>query len=697
MELPKETSLDKLSVRADASEKLSFDAPLNSKDVQEVLKSRFDSLDRDGNGFVTGAELIKGLNDSQYGSLAYRALYAAFKNVRDLEESSNDEWGDENDGITGKDINAISKEGKILDRLNQTIAAMNADAEGITDHSADNARVAAAGRAIREATRRDNLIDTGTDDKAITDTLANLSESDRHELKKFYKSMYGITLRKELEGEMSGSDLDKTVNLLARREGESDDAGFMHELLLEHGEWFGRSKKALSRALIDKVSTMSTADIERACREYRSRYGQGLENAFRGSGLGETTKASLEIYMKGADARGVEDTLALADQALSKKDLEMFVVSMRSASPEARQRFLEADGESRIKRAFGRPSRRAQSQTHRLEKLEASEFASTREVRHAMEFARQGRLSTSTLVQESTSWAGDNEKAIETALSQMSDSERKTYQAGRTIKSNEKVSGLNDEERQRALEFYEDLHNALDAAGNSTELARWEDHIFHKGGSLVGELAEHRGRIYDDSTDTIISSIENMDRKDWQRLKNDTDYRGQIEGMLSTYLTKGQMNRVAEVLDLKQVEKTYEESSRNGRRSVIDVIKDNKHRGFLFLDNKEEGIWGAIEKMTPEEKRRYREEPAFAEKLDRELRFSLDQGVELEIARSMLEKVRRLQEPEMEIFDKLGVYSRNFSVDEGKVVREVEAAFRDDPQLFKRVSKPENDEEREFS
>lgn len=681
------------------SSHLSAQVDLSRDHVRDYFNKHFDSLDRNKDGFLGAEELVRGLSDLDYGSQSYKAVYSLYKNVSIVEEISNDEFGDENDGITRQDLNGLFRDrsGKTaLKKLDETIGSINRNPDSVADLSAANARISAAARTIREATKRDNLLDTGTDEETIFSTLANLSQKDRDELKVFYKSHFHIALADEIKREMSGSELDRAINLLNKRDGVSDDAGFLHELLLENDEWFGRSSKAIARALRDKIACMSESEITRLDEEYNQRYGTGLRRALWNSTLEDHTKRSLDIYLKGADKRTAKDTLALADIALSKGDLAMFEQSMRSASSEARTQFLASDGESRIVKAFGSPPYRWHRQNR--DQIPASQFSKTEKVVHALQYARDGKLSTATLIRENTSWLGDNERAIETALAQMTESERSMYEDGRALSNGRQVPGITESEKQNARQFYKDVYDALDgAADNTTQMARWEDMISVKGGSLISKLAEHRGMLWDDSTDAILSTIENMSKEDWERLIHDPYYRGNIENSLSPFLSNNQIKRARDVLDRKQKSTSFEDSKLSGRRTVFDTIRDNKHRGFLWLDNKEEGIWRAIENMTPGEQKQYREDPGFREKLDRELRSSLDEGVELAIARSLLEKVSRGDKPEMTMMEKLGAYSRHFMVNEGKVIREVEQAFRDDPELLERIKNPKDEQDRAFS
>src|SRR4030095_6136864 len=357
---------------------------------------------------------------------------------------------------------------------------------------------------------------------------------------------------------------------------------------------------------------------------------------------------AIEIYLKGAK-RSDEDTLKLADLALQSQNVDMVQEAFRNASPAARQRFFAEGGADKIMLAF-------------LMDPEAHS--------HAMEFARSGELSVTTLINENQSWAGDNEAAIEKALAGLNASQREDYFKGELADSgsisaedqralkvytelhdsavHEKaiekaLAGLNASQREDyfkgkeladSLKFYTELHDSLVDAGNASEVARWEDMVAHPGGSLVSKLMEHRGSIYDDSAGDVIKTIEGMSKEDWERLKGPegAKYRAEIESGLNTYLSKNDVLRCMEIVKLKTDASTFEEASVFGRRSVEKALEDSA--GF-FNDN-EDQVYDAISKMTPAEQDRYRDryrnDEGFRKALDEQIAGILDEGSERDSA-----------------------------------------------------------------
>ncbi len=344
---------------------------------------------------------------------------------------------------------------------------------------------------------------------------------------------------------------------------------------------------------------------------------------------------------------------------------------------------MNEGGEDKVKKAFGSP---VYDDT-----TGETTYSRNSEVDRAMDYVKQGKLDASTKIADNTSWMGDNEEAIEQALGQMTAAERQSYAAGKKLAAASDGATLSDSDKA-SLEYYNKVHGALEKAGNERELAKWEDIINHgKDGSLVTKLAAHGG-MFDDSMDDVLTTIEGMPKEDWQRLKTDPEFRKQVEQTLAIDLSESEMAKAREVLDKKLQAETYEES-KTQQRSVIDSVKDKS--GF-FNDN-EDGIIKALENMTPDEQRRYREDPAFKRDLQEALQSSLDSGSEQAAANRILERVARGEKPESDIVAKLEMHSTHMNVDEAKVVADMEEAFRKDPTLRERLNNPQTPEDRDMS
>lgn len=70
----------------------------------------FSQLDEDGDGYLSEGELADAVEGDKYTGKDAQIVAALYKNQDDLEERSNDELGDENDGITRDDLKQFDKD-----------------------------------------------------------------------------------------------------------------------------------------------------------------------------------------------------------------------------------------------------------------------------------------------------------------------------------------------------------------------------------------------------------------------------------------------------------------------------------------------------------------------------------------------------------------------------------------------------------
>lgn len=99
--------------RAHASEPnaMVFDlASLNRQSASQTMLNVFARIDGDHDGYLSRSELNSALHNSSFTGRDAAAVAAMNKYVGDIEEYSNDEIGDENDGITRADLQAFVRE-----------------------------------------------------------------------------------------------------------------------------------------------------------------------------------------------------------------------------------------------------------------------------------------------------------------------------------------------------------------------------------------------------------------------------------------------------------------------------------------------------------------------------------------------------------------------------------------------------------
>ncbi len=673
-----------------------IESQLNSLLAAKIVRDNFEKIDLNANGFVSEEELLQSLS-TDFGSPEYKSCNAVRETIDKIEILNDDEWGWEHRGASKADLDKIMSLPKAHPVRRALDRVAGASSTSMVDLTNANGKIIAAANSIREATKKDNLIDTGTDENKICTTLDSLSSSEREKLKSFYSKRYHQDLQKELTSEMSGSQLDRAINLLNRSDDTSDDAGFVHELLLERHEFGGRTKASIAKALRDKLSSMTSAEISEADAQYQERYHTDLKTALLESGrFDKGTNESFAIHLRGSDQLTNDDMLKLASIALDSSSIEMFQEAMRTATPEARELFMLYGGERRLTKAFGGTWMNV---IPNLIPIVRGGNLTDTELNRAKDLAENGKYSVKSLIEANHTWLGDNEKAIETALKQMSNEDRARYVAGRNINLHpgEKTDGPLTGNESKALSFYKQVRSQIESAGNATERLMWEDQIEVKGGSLVTALGRHNGFLYDSHIDDVLRTIENISEPDWRRLKTDTQFQQSIENVMKTYLNQDGLLRATGLIEKMKETKSFSEVKEDGSRSVLEKIKDSQGRGFLALYTKSENIWQAIENMSPTEQDQYRMDAAFAIILESEIERNLGRGAELEIAKGLLDQVTRGETPKRSIVEHLAEYGTHWSVDARKVITEVQKEFRENHKLLERIQNPVSPEDEQFS
>lgn len=388
--------------------------------------------------------------------------------------------------------------------------------------------------------------------------------------------------------------------------------------------------------------------------------------------------------MKGNDKREPADFQKLSDLALKSGDLQFFKEVMKDASPAERLQFLNADGDRRLKAQW-----------------------SGSDLSHARDFAQGGKLSVETQVKENTGVLMDNTKGIELALSRMTESERSDYRIGRHLKETargqettlngadqERLSKMSLSERASVMEKHTSLRSSLEAAGNATELARWESQINRRGGSIASELDKHRGTFWNDSAQEIGTTIENMSRKQWEEAKADPQgSRRELELMLDSLNKTGEeKEKLLKIFDTKVKADSFEATTDSGKVSVLDRMDEKWH----FFRNDQGGMLEAVASMSREDRKRYQEDRQFKEELDRKVARYMS-GDTREEAERLLKQIERNEKPEASIVTKLTAHAANFNTDKYKAVRDIRDAFNQDPQLRERLVNPQSEADKKFA
>lgn len=513
----------------------------------------------------------------------------------------------------------------------------------------------------------------GTGEDEVNAILKDKTEAEKQAMDEIYRRKYGVGLEEVLRDEMSGSELEKSLALLQKKDGSADDAGRLRTNLVELSEYLGRSNFNVEKDIRQTISTMNAQQVEALDKEFQQRYGKSLSQTVADDpNLSKESKEMLSIYLKGTDKRTNEDSQKLFEISIRSADAEKFNESAATATADARKQFLENGGKDKLASAFTEGST---------------------SYRHAMDYLVSGRQSTASKVADNTSWLGDNEEAIERSIKDMPAEERRSYMNGKLLADGKVVDGLTDEEKVQAKSTYEAINKALSGAGDAWEVAKWEDQISLKGGSLITRLAAHRGTFYDDSTHAVLKDIEDMTEQDWKAYKSDAAYRRQVDTVLKDFLSTEEYTRAQKLLDDKVAATSYGASQKLGNRDLLTTISDNEG----VLENDEVEIWNAIENMSPEEQEKYRSDKQYRAKVDDAVSRSLDTGAEQSVATGMLQRILQGGNPKADIVDKLNKHAADTDTDEGAVIRDIEQAFAEDPTLQARLNEPKTEADKELA
>ncbi len=543
----------------------------------------------------------------------------------------------------------------------------------------DRVALAKDADALRQATGNDNWVARWADRDKIVDLLKGHTAAELKVLNGIYKMKFGKGLEEEMSAFMTGSDRERLKAALHKKDGNESTiaADRISVALTERGEWTGRSNSIIEKDLRDSLRTANAEQVKQISAEYQERHGKPLAQAIaQDQNLTATTKEALMIYLKGNDKRSPEDFSKLTAAALKAEDLQFFKEVMKDATPQERQAFVANGGDKQMRDAWS-----------------GSDLAQARD------FSADGKLSAATQVKENTGTVWDNNKGIELALSRMTDSERSDYRIGRQLSGDNTPLGTQDSERLKAMSpaekaaatgQYHTLRTSLEAAGNATELARWESMINVRGGSIAATLDQHRGSLWNDSAADIGTSIESMSKKDWEAAKNNPAARKELEQMLDS-LNQPEKDKqgLLKIFDLKMSAQTYEESVDSGKVSVVDRMDEKWH----FYRNDQGAMLEAVSAMSKEDRERYKTDTKFKAELDQKV-DSYMSGQARDEAQKILKAVELGEKPVSTIVTKLAQHAANAFVDEAKAVRDIREAFNADPTLRGRINEPKTDADR---
>src|SRR5262249_30909128 len=232
-------------------------------------------------------------------------------------------------------------------------------------------------------------------------------------------------------------------------------------------------------------------------------------------------------------------------------------------------------------------------------------------------------------------------------LTRIKPDERRGYSEARELAQRHDVDNATPREKQEALKFYKETHEALEKAGNASEVIRWDDMIVNGKETLVGKLAAHGcGTVFNDPMGQVLSTIEKMNPEDWQRYKDDPRFREQVGGALMSYAKGNDLDRCNALLEKMTKCETFKKAQEWGHRSVFETIADNPPIPKAPTANAEQ-VLDAIARMNQAELKLYRDDPQYRATGDKQIDRPLPEAREhLAAAPHMLNQMRqRADEP----------------------------------------------------
>jgi YD repeat-containing protein len=351
-----------------------------------------------------------------------------------------------------------------------------------------------------------------------------------------------------LRDRLSGHQIEKGLAHLERHddanfsEVKADDAGRIHTALEELGQsWRGRWASNITEDIRSTLSKLNAEQIRQLKNEYQRRFNQDLGHALLTHPKVKDdrfTRESLRIYLHGNDHRSELSMLRLIRLAYQEGNIDRFEEATRNASQKVRDRYIEENGGlkstiSRLQDKFGG-------------------IFSDRDFFHARDTIRYGRITEATTIRDATGTFSNDEKTIDKVLREMPEERRAMFFRGEYLSRHpDEIKNKKDEE---ARDLYRNLSQSFREAYSwaaDLRIAQLRDQVRVEGGGLIRELGKHGGAIYASSMKDIVDSVQNLNKKQWDALIGDPDYRTMMEQELKQFLGDTKAAAALEVIDRK--------------------------------------------------------------------------------------------------------------------------------------------------
>ena len=417
----------------------------------------------------------------------------------------------------------------------------------------------------------------GTDEDAIFNVLKGKSPEQRQALKEAYKQKYGKDLESEVKSEMSGGEWDKAKALLDS--GKIGDADKLRQAMAGAGTDEG----AILRSLEGK-SPKEIADMK---AEYKQRYGKDLTEDLK-SELSGTDLKKTELLLKGepqpdmsiTDPKAREADLVKRKGAFIADRVSIDMEAVKGGGSEERRALLDSlYGKSPEERKAYQEAYKSKTGRELEGDLKNNLFGSDRDI--AMEYLKEGKESDAAKLHRAMDGLGTDEKSIFRTLEGKTEKERKAI--------------LDDYKSKYGVDLREDLKGDL----SGSDLAK-ANNLLDKGKlDTAGKLDVAMSGAGTDEKG-IFEALQKASPEERAKLSKDKALLERLDDELS-----GEDKARAMALL----------NSKDGKLSTTDKLDVAMAGG----GTDEKGIYEALEKATPEERKAIMNDPKMMEKLKDEL------------------------------------------------------------------------------
>ena len=496
----------------------------------------------------------------------------------------------------------------------------------------------------------------------------------REDLKAAYGHSYKLNLDLSAPVTSNNSDLIRVENSLLNRPAAQGNLMWASSCLREHQG----DKAGMEQALLQSLSVCSSKDLS-AMKAHGFDLSQELKN---NPNLSTATRHAIELLAVGKDkayqSGHLRDDIVrklaklATDKTAPRPDL--FKLAFQSATVTARNEFMSNNGKQKIENAF-----------HGEQRRQAWDYVST---------GQQSLLTN--LKQNHTevfgfqTWA--NKDDIANAMKRVRGTdESKFYQEGEALSHRNVVP--NDAHGKFVLSFYKQVNAEMHKAGSQREVQIWEAQLLgsakiitdtaqlHTDASLSGfTLGGH-------NSESIYNTLDNLSESDWNRFKaqakahSNEDMQRFSNTLKSMNCSDDERNDILRLLKEKIQAPSYKESLKLGHRSIADIGKGNEDWPILEFNHNEKSAnkIDAMMKLTDKERIAWRDPSSPVHQKIDQLVHSLHTGLEQDLAKRILDEVKHNKKHDS--VDRLCLAQLR-GEDAGSIIRELEAAFKENPRVF---------------